>query len=166
MRNNKIIKNVCLSTLFLMMTVMLSGCKSPSLVTSTTVQEKINLEGSSWKMTQRADGLDGAPTITFVKILRFVDASKLIIEENTDYSSASGSYKRDDGTVPYYPAHSESKTKTGTYIIKDNTIQAKFEKEEVTYYLRDKNIIISVNDQEYESMSDFNKKFYTYVLVQ
>lgn len=143
-------------TAFTLLTVsfVTAGCK------------KVKLKGTSWVNYVEMIALDDAPSIKTTKILKFLDNKNVELQEVTEYSGHSSSYVNEDGTVKYTPASSKESTKTGTYVLKGDAVEVTFDGETEKYYLNDKLLLQGTTVKEYNQMSDFDRDYVTFKLME
>ena len=127
---------------------------------------KPKLAGTSWKMYQEILAMDDGHSFYITKILRFKDEKTVEFFDETRRSGYSASYMNEDGTVNYTPGSTDQTTKKGTYVVKDDVVEVTIDKETTKYYIRGKKLIQDVDDDEYAKMSDFDKDFCTFKLME
>ncbi len=127
---------------------------------------KPKLAGTSWKMYQEILAMDDGHSFYITKILRFKDEKTVEFFDETRRSGYSASYMNEDGTVNYTPGSTDKSTKQGTYVVKGDVVEVTIDKETTKYYIRGKKLIQDVDDDEYAKMSDFDKDFCTFKLME
>lgn len=166
-------KNIVLFTCAVTITFVVSllsiNCKTPIMA------KKPSLAGTSWQMTEKVIGLDSAPTITFNYVLKFIDEKNAQLTQLEDYSSVTGTFVKDDGTVDYTPGSSTEKVKKGTYVVDGNVITIQFEKDEndrfddgkpKIYRNRGSYLIYDLEEKEYDELPEYRREYYTYKRIK
>ena len=133
--------------------LLLVSCGKPKLV------------GTSWKMYQEILAMDDGHSFYITKILKFTDETTVELFDETRRSGYSASYMNEDGTVDYTPGSTEQTTKSGTYEVKGDVVEVTIDNETTKYYIRGKKLIQEVDDDEYAKLSDFEKDYCTFKLM-